>query len=348
MHLSGAFRYRLVIHNHPRHPQFAGSAVAAAVGSAEDSCVHPASRRQAGILTRQQALAAGVTARMIQCNVQRGRWRAVHRAVYATFDGPIPRTGALWAAVLAAGRDATLSHHTAAELWNIADERSAAVHVTIPADRRIGPLHGIVVHHSSRLGLARHPTLRPFRTRVEETVLDLADLAVSVDAAIAWCTAAVERRLTTVSRLSEVLDDRRRSRWRPELTVALGDVGSGAVSPLELRYLRDVERDHGLPRAARQVRHARCGGSIYDDVNYAGFGLVVELDGRVAHPARSRLRDLIRDNVTAERGDSVLHYGWSDVVDQPCAVAAQVGRVLAVRGWTGVPKRCRRESCVIQ
>ena len=145
----------------------------------------------------------------------------------------------------------------------------------------------------------------------------------------------------------------RKSRWSEagalakQLTAALDDVRRGVQSPLELRYLRLVERAHRLPRGARQVRHQRRGGHIYDDVLYGDFGLVVELDGRAAHPVEQIGRDLIRDNVAAARGDSVLHYGWDLAAGEPCRVAAEVAAALRKRGWRGTARPCKRESCMI-
>ena len=76
-------------------------------------------------------------------------------------------------------------------------------------------------------------------------------------------------------------------------------VGAGAHSLLELRYLRDVERPHGLPAAQRQAR-ARLGSrNAYRDVLYEQFGVAVETDGAVAHPPEARWRDRERDNASA-------------------------------------------------
>src|ERR1700761_8526741 len=94
-------------------------------------------RCQGGLVTRNQAAQAGLSADRIAWLLRRGAWRQVHRGVYATFTGPINRTAQLWAAVLCAGRDAYLSHETAAELNRLMDIRAPQIHVTIPADRRV-------------------------------------------------------------------------------------------------------------------------------------------------------------------------------------------------------------------
>src|SRR5690606_14738462 len=91
--------------------------------------------RQAGVLTRVQALASGLTRGAILARLASGRWQRVYRGVYATFSGPLPRRGQLWAAVLKAGTGAVLSHETAAELAGLVDQPSRAIHLTVPAER---------------------------------------------------------------------------------------------------------------------------------------------------------------------------------------------------------------------
>jgi very-short-patch-repair endonuclease len=241
-----------------------------------------------------------------------------------------------------------LSHQTAAELNGLVDSDSTPIHVTIPQSRRIKQcLEGVVVHRSRHSGLTRQSNRTPPRTRIEDTVLDLVAAAKSLDDATGWIAAACGRRLTTASRLRTAVAARARMRHRHEVLAALDDVESGCHSLLELRYLRDVERAHRLPTAKRQVRHRRDGGYIYNDAHYTDYGLVIELDGGVAHPIESRRHDHRRDNVAAERGDSVLHFGWSSVTDWPCEVATRVAAALRRRGWAGTPRRCRRAPCTI-
>ncbi|MGC9670186.1 hypothetical protein ACNTMW_27040 [Planosporangium sp. 12N6] len=265
---------------------------------------------------------------------------AVAGAVYATHNGPLGRDCLLWAAVLRAGDGAVLSHESAAEMAGLVDEPQYPIHVTVPTRRRVRRSAGIVVHRSSRVDAARHPIRLPPQTRVEETVVDLTQTAPSVAQALAWITRACGRRLSRPERIAAAIDARKKLRWREELLAAVCDVAEGAESPLELRYLRDVERAHGLPAGDRQYAVARSGGRRYDDVRYVEFGVVVELDGRAAHPDEARWRDMRRDNLTVVSGARVLRYGWADVTGQPCAVAAQVGVVLRAAGWRGGGRRC--------
>ncbi|WP_156223758.1 hypothetical protein [Pseudactinotalea suaedae] len=113
-------------------------------------------------------------------------------------------------------------------------------------------------------------------------------------------------------------------------------MAEGARSPLERRYLRDVERAHGLPSARRQVARRRS----EVDVLYVEQRLLVELDGRVGHAGSGKFRDMRRDNRAVVDSLATLRCGCADVSGDPCGVAQQVAAVLQVRGWGGVLVPC--------
>jgi very-short-patch-repair endonuclease/predicted transcriptional regulator of viral defense system len=295
---------------------------------------------QQGVVSRSQALEAGVGPATVAGRLRDGHWRRLHRGVYATFTGEPSREAELWAALRRAGPAAILSHYTAAELSQLVTRRDPLIHVTVPRDQHLRPIPGIAVHRSARIEAARHPSLLPPRTRIEETALDLAGAAASLDDALAWLARACGSRLTTAGRLRAALDGRTRIRWRRELAAALSDIADGVNSVLELRYLRRVERRHGLPPARRQVRITQGRRTGYRDALYEQFGVVVETDGQIAHPLAARWRDQHRDNAAAAGGLITLRYGWADVTQRPCRVAAEVAAVLRLRGWRESPRPC--------
>jgi very-short-patch-repair endonuclease len=307
---------------------------------------------QHGVLSRWQALESGMSVTEIRRRLRNGRWQPLHQGVYATFTGEPPRLALIWSAVLSAGPGAAASHHTAAELYRLGRASTEAIHVTIPAARTVQradrprgqeltpDLPPLVVHRSDRILRTRHPVLQPARTRIEETVLDLTQSAASFEDAFNWLCQACGGRLTTADMLRRALDQRKKLRYRQELLVALTDVADGVHSPLEYRYVRRVERPHGLPVARRQAPIARGAHRRYLDNLYQDYHLVVELDGAAAHPAAERWRDSHRDNSLARAGLRTLHYSWSDVTGRPCGVAAEIADVLIQRGWPGPLHRC--------
>jgi hypothetical protein len=296
--------------------------------------LHELAWAQEGVLTSGQAVGGGLTRAMIRSRLEQGRWQRLQTGVYAVFSGPPGRLAVLWGAVLRAGPGAMLSYQTAAELTGLTDRPSTLIHITVPGDRYVERIPGLVLRRSSRAAQARHPVLTPPRTRLEETVLDLAGTAATLDDAVGWVTRALGRRLTTQAQLIAAMEMRAKLRWRRQLTQGLTAEWGGVHSSLEYRYLRDVERPHGLPPGLRQARARQGHGTIYRDVLYDEYAVAVELDGRVAHPGDQRWPDIQRDNAAAADGIVTLRYGWFDVTENPCQVAAQVTRVLRQRGFT--------------
>ena len=304
-------------------------------------------RMQCGIVSRAQALAAGLTVDQIKYRVRSGRWQQVLWGVYATFTGRVSRGAFWWATALYAGRGAVLSHETAAEINGMLakDAKPAGlVHVSVPAGRHVMPVPGVRIHRSARERPI--PSVEyPARTNVEDTLLDLANVAGTFDDVCAWVTRAFQRRLTNEVMLREMMRRRRTLRWRTELDELVTAAAAGDESVLEFRYTRDVERAHGLPEARRQVRFIGAGGTGgRRDREYEPYGVVVELDGK-AH-AESRSGDRTRDNAATVQGKRTLRYGWEDVRYESCATAEEVSHVLRRNGWQGAPRPCSA-SCRI-
>lgn len=201
---------------------------------------------QAGVVSRQQLLGAGVSKTVIDSKVRRGPWQPIYPGTYGAFRGAVSWEARLWAAVLYAGPGALLTHETAAEILGLTGRRCPVIKVTIEI------------------------------------------------------------------------------------------VGGGSHFPLEFRYDRDVERAHGLPAAARQLKFVKPDGTKgFRDRCYERYGLIVEFDGGEFHQAEQRGKDRARDNESAATTGATLRYGWGDVTRSPCATAGQVYRALRKRGYTG-------------
>jgi hypothetical protein len=295
---------------------------------------------QAGVITRRQAIDGGLPVHCVEWLVASGRWRPLQRGVYSIYTGEPAREAVLWAAVLRAVPRAALSHWTAAEVHRLIDTPRSRVHVSIPHDRDVTAIRGLVLHRSRTLLRAVHPTDLPPRTRIEETILDLVSEATSFDKAFVLACTGCQRRLTTASRIQRAMDARIKLRWRSELAAALADIRSGVHSLLEYRYVQNVERPHGLPAAIRQAEVVIDGRTRYLDNLYRGYDLYVELDGRQAHPDDRRWLDDRRDNATAVDGLVPLRYGWANIESRSCETALQVGLALRRRGWAGRIRSC--------
>jgi very-short-patch-repair endonuclease len=308
---------------------------------------------QQGIVDRGQALRSGFTRRQIEYRLSSATWQSVYPSVYATFSGPLSREARLWAAIKLAGDGAMVSHQTAAEVHGIVDKPlGTAIHVTVPPHRRPvrrNPPRGVVIHRSDQ---SQAQFVGPFnlpRTRVEDTVLDLVAAAPTFDHAYTWIARAVSRKLVTVSALRAALAVRRRARWRNWLDEALADAGDGVHSSLERRYIRDVERAHGLPASQHQARRQLGGKVHFRDNWYAMYRVVVEIDGPNYHQNEQVQRDNTRDNINlALDGVKTYRFGPVAVTERVCETAAMVAATLQRSGWQGSPHPCRRPGCDVR
>ena len=300
---------------------------------------------QAGLLTRAQALASGLSNDALRWALTTGRWTAPHPGVYLTTPGRDDWEVRAVAALLFVGGPVALAGPSAAFAWGLDRHEPPAVQVLVPAGRRASTRAGVEVTRTRRFDERIHPIAWPHRTTVEHTVLDLG-LGASLDRVVALAARACQQGLTDERRLLDALGTRRGQTHGALLRECLADVGTGAESAAEVRYIRDVERVHGLPTATRQAvvgRSRRC------DNLYEPEQLVLEVDGRLGHEGWSgRVRDGRRDRASARTGRLTVRAFWSDVAVTPCDLAEEVAALLSTRGWRGAPRPCRRAGCTVR
>lgn len=294
---------------------------------------------QAGVLSIEQAAGHGLGRHPVARLIDAGQWRRLDRGIVYVRDEDPPWLASAWAGVLLGGDQARIGGAGAGHLHGLLAKAPEVVPVLVRHEtvlRSRPPWE----FQRERAGVRSGRTVGgPPRLTMEDTVLDLCQEA-GVERVVHLVTQAVQQRLTSVERLQRALASRQRVRHRRLIEHLLADVAEGAESPLEVTYLNDVERAHGLPRGERQ-RHS--GGNPHiRDVLYRRYRTVVELDGRLGHEGMGRFRDMGRDNAAAVAGEASLRYGWGDVAGRSCEVAWQVDHVIRLGGWRGMLKRCRR------
>lgn len=287
-------------------------------------------RRQASTLSVAQLAGFGITDRVVERMVAQGVLSRITRGICATGEGGWSQLA--WAGILIGGPSAVLGLRAAAFLQGLVTEPPAeiAVFSGTQVRQRDGRWRFI---RSTRSGSGEPP-----RTRPTQTVLDLV-AEVSADEAVSLLAEAIGRRGVRPREVLQLLEHTSRHPHRRLLSELVLDVAAGAQSPLEVRYVRDVERAHRLPQARRQaspVGRGRCDGW------YEQYDVLVELDGRAYHSGVSALADMDRDAEHLLAGLVTLRFGWRHVVGDPCRVAAQVAGVLQRRGWSGTLRRCPR------
>jgi hypothetical protein len=291
--------------------------------------------RQCGVISRRQVLELGGDDNLIERRLRRREWARLLPGVYVDHTGPPTGLQRAWGGVLFAapaalsGSSALRAHRVRGHDW------SDSVEVAVDGRRRIRPPDGLLVVRLTDFDRVARLGVSPPRIGVERAVLQVASRTCKEDAAVGTLADACQAGATSVSRLRTELDLLVRLPRRRLLAAVLEDLAAGAMSPLERRYVRDVERAHRLPRAERQQ-----GDGVARDVAYRTHGLFVELDGRLGHEwAADQWRDLDRDLDAAASGSITVRLGWRQVLE-PCRTAQAVGRILQARGWEGRPVPC--------
>ena len=142
----------------------------------------------------------------------------------------------------------------------LVDEPSSIIRITVPASKRPArvKIPGIAVHRSNAILRTRHPAMLPPCTRVEDTVLDLIQIARTFDDAYAWICKAIGRRRTTADRIALAMAARKKMRWRREIGIALGVVVIALAFRLEPGPARTASTAARNVSAVRSSASARC------------------------------------------------------------------------------------------
>lgn len=306
-----------------------------------DSRLAPLLLDQSGVVSRRQALGAGLRPHDLARLVRRRELARLHPGVFLEHTGEPSWLQQAWGGVLACWPAALAGQSALRAVEGPGSTRTGwPIEVAVHEGRRIQGVPGVSVRRMSRLDERAQWHTGPPRLRYEEAAVDAAAEARSDFAALGELSRAVQARRTTAARLRDTALRRDRLARRDWIESVLTDIADGACSVLEHGYLSLVERRHGLAPARRQVRDRPGAGVVYRDVEYAG-GLVVELDGRLFHDTTAqRDRDLDRDLVAAILGKDTVRLSYGQVFDRSCWTAGHVGVLLQQHGWDGCVRRC--------
>jgi very-short-patch-repair endonuclease len=266
-------------------------------------------KAQHWVITRQQLLAIGYTARAIDVRIEDGRLHRTCAGIYAVGRPHLTREGAFIAAVLACGDAAALSHHSAAELWEIRPPTAGPIHVSVTGNHPRRPR--IKAHRRVRMEITVHKGI-PVTTPAC-TIVDVAPLLT--DARLERCiNEAANRNLIDPERLRvEVAAMPRRQGARKVLGLLNRDTYAVTESRLEQRLLKIV-REAGLPKPHTQRRLG--GGRV--DFYWPDLGLIVEADSLRYHRTPSQQRaDRIRDQKHAAAGITTLRFTHWQIMFDP-------------------------------
>lgn len=217
--------------------------------SAIDNRAAEIATRQGGVVSARQLAALGWDRRAVSRRVTAGRLRPMHRGVYAVGHDHVGMSGRYWAAVLACGDGAVLSHRPAGAAWKVLPVGSGRIDVSVPGDGQRREQDGIRVHRRAAFTPA-DVTMRhglPITT-IERTLLDLAATQPRRTVEQALIKAEAQR-IVDHTTLTALATSRRPG--APLLRAVLDEPQTETESPLEDLFLELCDKHH-LPRPLAQ------------------------------------------------------------------------------------------------
>ncbi len=291
--------------------------------------------QQHGLVSRAQALAAGMTIGQVYWRVRTGRWMRTAPSVYRSAAVPPTPRSRLLAACIA--YEALASHRSAAALLGIDGYWLDKAEIVV-ATGRVSRVPGVRLHHSSQMGLARLvvrdgiPCTDPART-----VLDLAGV-VSRKRLDGTIDAVLRDGLLRLRDLWAVLALHARPgrNGTAALRTALEARAVEGGVPLSdwSRMVADLLEGYGLRRPCFEHRVEDASGALVAQVDlaYPAERLAIELDSVKWHfNLKSFMEDPRRRNATTLAGWTVLAFTWDDYAKRPDALCAAVDAALSRR-----------------
>jgi hypothetical protein len=265
---------------------------------------------QAGVVSVDQALGAGVTRATLQRAVRRGVLVRIHPRVLRFAAAPLTELTRTWAAVLQVGEQAIVSHEAALVLAGVSTVPYFPV-VTVERGRHVQD--GIRVHRHPRPPEDQLVELDGLAsTTVERAVVDVASVFSTrrLDALLDQVT--ISERATSVGRIERALRqvDRRGRRNIAVLQALLDRRRSTTPTPRSrLEQLADEAlRTSGLPEPVHEhPLPSPDGRPGRVDRAWPEVRLIFEIDGRTWH---SREKDMAKDRA---RDRAAAREGWVTV-----------------------------------
>jgi predicted transcriptional regulator of viral defense system len=175
-------------------------------------CLYGLATTYSGYFTRAEAGACGYRSDLLSHQTRSGKFRRVYRGVYRLRDFPYSSFEHVVAAWLAVGKErSVVSHETALDIHDLSDVMPLDIHLTVPRSiRNLPKLAGVRIHTSTRpFGPSDVVEREGMRvTSVTRTIVDSAEAGTGPEQIEMAVVQAIDRALTTTSRLRAAASDR--------------------------------------------------------------------------------------------------------------------------------------------
>ncbi|MEJ2861333.1 type IV toxin-antitoxin system AbiEi family antitoxin domain-containing protein [Actinomycetospora flava] len=288
-------------------------------------------RRQSGVVSLDQAAAAGVSRQSVARKVAEKAWFPVGPRVYQVGEHEETPRSRIVGALLSLGPDATLVGPSAAWWWGLRDDPPARPTVAVPPERRPRPRDDVDVLRRRIADAERTRVSGIAVTTRALTVLDAA-AALGLDEGARVADRALQRGAVTVDSLRAAhrrTSGRRGAPVGAEL-IALADDGARSWAEREL-HRRMVAGGLTGWRANTGIALPGFGRAVAD-VAFEEQKVIVEVDGWAFHrDLRAFLRDGPRQSALAAAGWVVLRTHWYELRGAPEAFLDRLRRTLRTR-----------------
>ena len=271
---------------------------------------------QHGVISLEQLVALGLSARAVRHRAASGRLVRLHRGVFAVGHGALSQNGRRLAAVLACGSGAVLSHRSAGALWGLRPWTGRRLDVSISSQAGLA-LQEIDLHRCGSLARVDVTEVEAIPcTTVARTLIDLAAVVDrrGVGGAIAR---AEELRLYDGAAVEAVLARSQGKRGAKLLRAVLAEWSDDpARSHFERRLLAFL-RGHALPRPAVNEWMTVEDRTIQPDFMWRERQVILETDGYATHGTRKAFaEDRRRDQLLVRNGWTVLRAAYRQLDDE--------------------------------
>jgi very-short-patch-repair endonuclease len=267
--------------------------------------LHVIARRQAGVMSRRQLYALGITRWEVTAHVRALRWRTVGDQAVCLHTGPLTDEARHWAAVFQGGPRAHLDGASALIAAGLKRFQVERIRVSVPRGARVRRTARVDIRQTRRWAPHCLATTGVPRTLPAMAAVRAALWATSDKQAALVLTMTVQQGLATGEELAEAALTIRRDRRRRLVHDVILDVLGGAESLGELDVARECRR-RGLPEPTRQVLRRDGARRYFLDVYWEEWGVVLEIDGIHHGWAENVVTDALRHNAVALQRDVVL------------------------------------------
>jgi len=286
--------------------------------------------RQLDVISRRQALAAGLTRHALGHRLRPGGpWRALLPGVYMAASGSPTTLQQEMAALLYAGPGSVITGPAALRSHHIRTELTDIVDVLVPAARRRRDTQFVRLHRTTRIP-ERIWQAGPVRyAPAPRAVADAVRALTSLRDVRAVVADAVQRDKCAISRLAAELGEGP-AKGSVLFREALADVADGIRSAAE-GDLRDLLARSGLPMPLFNPSLYDAAGTFIarPDAWWPGLGIAVEVDSREWHMSpEDHARTLARGRRMARYQIVVLRFTPRQIRTQRTAVISDIKAAL--------------------